>query len=90
MRPACLDTEALLYDREKVMATGWGQRGFGQSGSNRLLKVGLEIFNNDECNEVFDKDVRLRDGILDSFQICATSSSNGDTCEVGVFVWYAR
>lgn len=83
VRPACLDTEALLYEKEKVMATGWGQRGYSQSTSKLLLKVGLEIFSNNECNEIYDKDITLRDGIIDSFQICAGSIANsGDTCEV--------
>lgn len=52
--------------------------------SDPLLKVTLDLFTYAECNDTFqyDKNRRLRDGIVDATQFCAGSrTDNKDTCQ---------
>ncbi|XP_018562095.1 serine protease persephone [Anoplophora glabripennis] len=86
-RPACLHTtKEIAYG--KAIATGWGNIGFAvQGGSNDLLKVVLEFFDNPSCNESYKrkinkKNTEIKDGISDDLMICAGSHSEiKDTCE---------
>lgn len=50
--------------------------------SDDLLKVALDIIDNNYCNSLYGKMPRLRQGIIDS-QVCAGYLEGGkDTCQV--------
>jgi hypothetical protein len=52
------------------------------TGSDDLLKVSLNIYDNSVCRNQYGGDRRLRHGIIDS-QLCAGSLEGGkDTCQV--------
>lgn len=87
IRPACLHTEKpLLY--ENAVASGWGKIAFAGDDSKKLLKVKLEIFPVEKCNQTYRREMNqpnspLKEGILDDLMICAGSSTEiKDTCQV--------
>lgn len=87
VRPACLHLERNL-PYQNALASGWGKIDFAGDDSKDLLKVKLEIFPIDKCNQTYRRDILkpdspLRDGIVDEFMICAGSSiDKKDTCQV--------
>ncbi|XP_046409252.1 uncharacterized protein LOC124174198 [Ischnura elegans] len=84
LHPACLrieDTPRFSY----YIATGWGRVGFGEEPSMELLKVALNVFDESQCNETFEAEIKttsqLRRGI-DSTMLCAGILSGGkDICQ---------
>lgn len=93
VRPACLHTEKNL-PYAKALASGWGKIDFAGDDSKDLLKVKLEIFPVDKCNQTYRRDIiqidsPLKDGIIDDLMICAGSSTeNKDTCQVKLFMCF--
>lgn len=80
--PACLPlTNGTEF--QKFTAIGWGNTDFTKPGSNHLLKVGLERFNDTECSTLIEKsEFSLNKGYLDRTQICAGSrTTKADTCQ---------
>lgn len=81
IRPLCLPSAQL--DGERLIATGWGRTGWADEVSPKLLKVFLEPFSNEECNNYYANDVnrKLENGIDDKTQLCVGSRiENKDTC----------
>ncbi|KAH1021273.1 hypothetical protein HUJ04_010808 [Dendroctonus ponderosae] len=82
--PICLFSSNNYEDRN-VIATGWGKTESGSS-SLTLQKVGLELFTQAECQEVYKvvSEEQLPLGIQQSIQLCAGSHSESkDTCQCG-------
>lgn len=86
-RPACLHTEKTI-NVDKALATGWGKIEQHGETSDNLLKVTLERFSVQECNNVFRRDISkvgstIGQGILDDYMICYGSRTDRkDTCQV--------
>lgn len=80
IRPAC------LYDKEEapskpVIATGFGSTGVAEDFSNELMKVSLEIYDNQVCNEAFVGSRDVRRGLAQG-QVCVGNVKGGfDTCQ---------
>ncbi|XP_014251639.1 serine protease snake-like [Cimex lectularius] len=87
LMPACLPAPNLKnqFIGRLAIATGWGKTGFGRESSMDLLKVALEILDNDKCNEYYKSDAkteRLQHGITPTMMCAAgPESSYGDTCQ---------
>lgn len=80
IRPACLWIQDQI-DTKYVIATGWGLTKFGGNPSEELLKVDLEIFDQDECVQYYGTGRKYRNGIITE-QLCAGDrSGDKDTCE---------
>lgn len=92
VRPACLYTSP-QSPWTNVIAIGWGRIEFGGSDSPVLLRVILELYNQNQCSKVYraeSKTAKLKDGIRDDVMICAGHSQElKDTCQVGL-VCFAR
>uniref|UniRef100_U5ERT1 Putative trypsin-like serine protease n=1 Tax=Corethrella appendiculata TaxID=1370023 RepID=U5ERT1_9DIPT len=79
VRPACLHN-TFNIKTNRAVAIGFGKVEFAGDQSNELLKVGLDIFPNDEC-QMYYNDRKLKSGIIDT-QICSGYKEGGkDTCE---------
>ncbi|BES99034.1 Tryp_SPc [Nesidiocoris tenuis] len=84
VRPICLHAETSVQNRT-ALASGWGATSYKGKASSHLLKVGLDIVDNEECNNAYprtDHSIRryLRAGINDSIQVCAGAAGK-DTCQ---------
>lgn len=51
VHPICLPTKQ--FDEPKAIVTGFGQTGFFDAISDKLLKVTIEKFNNSECQDFY-------------------------------------
>jgi secreted trypsin-like serine protease len=81
IRPACLWTDQGFGNYSKVAATGWGSVGQFQDGSNILLKVNLDLIDNESCSKFLKKYRRMPNGLIDT-QMCSGVLTGGkDTCE---------
>jgi hypothetical protein len=71
---------------KKAIATGWGREGFGENASESLMKVTIEYFDQNTCNDVYEDDEKLEGrGTNWSKMICAGSTNKtGDTCNVRI------
>lgn len=80
--PACLYTKDNIPQR-KALATGWGKTDYLAANTNNiLLKVELNVFNNDQCSRTYKQTKYLPDGIK-STMLCAGELKGGkDTCQV--------
>lgn len=82
-RPACLHTDySIQY--EKSIASGFGRIEYGGATSKYLLKVVLELYKRDECNQKYINAPRLDNGvgISDTQMLCAGSREElKDTCQ---------
>lgn len=88
VRPVCLETRPTVTFSYKPTATGWGKTAFLGDTSTALLKVALEYFTHAECDEAYksNRGIRLRNGIVDSSQVCAGSHKESkDTCQVSTY-----
>ncbi|XP_063907489.1 serine protease snake-like [Zophobas morio] len=80
-RPACLYLSPNIR-AERAIATGWGQTSWGGEGSNDLLKVIIELFTQNVCDEFYRNQRKLKRGILNDIQVCAGSmKEEKDTCQ---------
>lgn len=77
--PACLFTD-YVFEYEELVATGWGDTGYGQNKSDVLLKFTLAPVSLKECNEHYLDDRFLKKGLVDH-QFCAFDTKM-DTCSV--------
>lgn len=79
IRPACLYQSADIR-QQKLIATGYGaMENFG-ANSNYLMKVVLDQYDQDDCQQAYANDGRGR-GVVDS-QLCAGFEAGGrDTCQ---------
>lgn len=79
VKPACL-WQSFNVNYTTAIATGFGlTRDHGQK-SDDLLKVSLNLIDNQRCNIYFPKFRALKDGIVNT-QLCAGSDSEEkDTC----------
>ncbi|XP_015364029.1 PREDICTED: venom protease-like isoform X1 [Diuraphis noxia] len=83
VRPICLNTETdLSLTPLKQIATGWGRISTAGPTSDNLLKVDLDIFPTNQCNESYISNThQLQFGILPDRMICAGSfDGEKDTC----------
>lgn len=80
--PICLVQEEQLRTI-KAIATGWGKTGYYNDGSEVLMKVMIEYFNRDVCDESFNGVDKLKTGGIDwDRMICAgNTNKTGDTCK---------
>ncbi|XP_058812944.1 serine protease snake-like isoform X2 [Topomyia yanbarensis] len=80
IRPAC------LYDRvqttvEQAIATGFGLTEDHGDKSDELLKVSLNIYDNEVCGRGYVNSRQLKKGIMQT-QMCAGNAQGGkDTCQ---------
>jgi len=78
--PACLQLDDEFLGNS-VLSMGWGRTSYGGEQSDVLLKFPLELVSNEECNEYYEDQPSLPDGIIAS-QICAWDPEGKiDTCE---------
>lgn len=82
IRPACLWQSANI-DRSETIAIGWGRNESAAiKGSDKLMKVKLDLFDLTKCNylkEIVDDDLDINDK-----QICVGFMAGGkDTCQGG-------
>ena len=69
-----------------LQATGWGKMGYFGDKSSHLMKVKLGLVNHSTCAKRYANVAntrRLKNGILDEYQMCAGNVEGGDTCLVG-------
>ncbi|KAM8705163.1 hypothetical protein ACLKA7_009593 [Drosophila subpalustris] len=80
VRPACLWQMPDLPIKI-VVATGWGRTEFLKAKSNALRQVDLDMIKQQRCKQIYRKERRLPNGIIDS-QFCAGHLPGGkDTCQ---------
>lgn len=80
---ACLDLERIHTDN-KLFIAGWGQTEFVGSSLGYLLQARVTITVNQKCNLYYKDEVKLPNGIVDDWMICAGGES--DTCNVSINV----
>lgn len=83
IRPACL-WQTLELPAKKAFALGWGALSTNGETNDALMKVELDIKENDECSRKFANDDSLASGVTSDF-ICAGSGKFRDTCHGGKF-----
>ncbi|CAH1153436.1 unnamed protein product [Phaedon cochleariae] len=80
VRPACLYTKSHI-EFQAGIATGWGRTDFAGENSDKLMKVTLNIYNNQQCYRTYQNNKDLPSGIT-SNMICAGELKGGrDTCQ---------
>ncbi|XP_055637782.1 serine protease snake-like isoform X1 [Toxorhynchites rutilus septentrionalis] len=80
IRPACLWSSSEL-NVTKAVAIGYGATGYAGTGSDVLMKVGLDMLPNERCFEMYLGARKLNRSIVQS-QLCAHSPEGGkDTCQ---------
>ncbi|XP_056637301.1 serine protease persephone-like [Diorhabda sublineata] len=87
LRPACLYTERTFPVIEAI-ASGWGLTDFASDSlSQDLLRVDLEFFSTEKCNNTYRNLIRMQDtelplGIIEDIMVCAGSRTDRkDTCQ---------
>ncbi|VVC38436.1 Serine proteases, trypsin family, serine active site,Peptidase S1, PA clan,Serine proteases, trypsin [Cinara cedri] len=82
--PICLNTAEIQLDIEEAVAIGWGRTGSASSTSKVLMKVSLDLVEQNECNRSYSLTMgkKLAFGIDPNSQICAGKINGGkDTCQ---------
>lgn len=82
VQPACLHVSDST--REILSVLGWGQTDYFGDSSSHLLEAPVFIINNKKCRAIYPSasETKLKDGIVDSLQICAGHPEGKDTCPV--------
>lgn len=81
IRPACL-WQSFSIHQNIASATGYGSVAWQGKSSNNLLKVQLDIFDQNTCETAFDDEL-----LITRNQLCAGILSGGhDTCQGGASV----
>ncbi|XP_075221649.1 venom protease-like isoform X2 [Lycorma delicatula] len=75
-RPACLLSNKAI-NTDKVIATGWGSTENGGTTSKELLKVELNLIDNDKCNYFYSD---LPNGVDETMLCAGDLSGRKDTC----------
>lgn len=81
--PICLpQTDQLTTKR--AIASGWGRTGFAEDVSESLMKVTIEYFAQQKCDDYYEDEDKLEGkGINWLKMVCAGSTNKtGDTCNV--------
>uniref|UniRef100_A0A224XHH9 Putative trypsin-like serine protease n=1 Tax=Panstrongylus lignarius TaxID=156445 RepID=A0A224XHH9_9HEMI len=85
IRPICLNTNTGLYSG-KAIASGWGNTKWKGSSSQDLLRVVLNLFDMNECNNAYKKAqkpgilIKTPQGISPHNLVCAWERGK-DTCQ---------
>lgn len=79
---ACLDYER-IHTNKKLLIAGWGQTEYAGSSTGFLLEASVRVTDNKKCNSFYENEVKLPNGIIDDWMICAGGES--DTCNVSIF-----
>lgn len=81
IRPACLPTSN-NQDVKHFIATGYGKTGHLLKASQILLKVSLELFDHNECNQTYSSYIgrNFQNGIVDSQMCVGSKTDQKDTC----------
>lgn len=77
VRPICLPQTASMPP--KAIATGFGRTGFRLSPSDRLLKVVLESFTQEECQTTYGRKVNITE---DTMMCYGHHTDKKDACNV--------
>lgn len=82
VKPACLHIEN--SDPSRLLVTGWGKKAFLGESSSHLLEAPVLLIDNKKCRASFStvSKNKLRNGIVESLQICAGHPEGKDTCPV--------
>lgn len=83
VRPACLYTSN-EFRVNRTTATGWGRVFFDDDPSDILLKVGLQIINQNTCNSFYESErntKKLSKGIQPSMMCAGDLAGGKDTCQ---------
>lgn len=84
IRPACLwQTQNIASS--SVIATGWGYTETAGQTSDELLKVELNIIDNNKCGKFFE-DAKLDEGIIGTQMCAGILSGSRDTCNGGELI----
>ena len=80
VRPICLPIRDNNLD--KAVFSGWGTLGFGQDLSSKMKKITMEIFTQEECQNVYHNDTNLLNGIDYKIMVCFGSHTTEgiDSC----------
>lgn len=78
--PACLWVDEDFGDIPRLEAAGWGTLGHGEKSSPILNKVELTPSYYKSCNEYYENNSRVKNGLMDH-QMCAGDKVM-DTCPV--------
>lgn len=79
IRPACL-WQSRQIDESGAIASGWGRTEYAGSTSDDLMKVYLDILDNQKCVKSFEDE----DFLINENQICSGNLTGGhDTCQGG-------
>lgn len=66
----------------KLTAIGWGQLGYADENSEKLMKVNLNLFPEDQCQRKFERSGKTANGIDYASKFCAGSfNESKDTCK---------
>lgn len=80
VRPACL-WPSNNFNFTDTTAIGYGHTEFAGKPSDQLLKVDLQIVENDACEQAFPAERKIPNGIIES-QFCAgDETGERDTCQ---------
>ncbi|XP_055902776.1 venom protease-like [Eupeodes corollae] len=83
IRPACLPYQD-FNNQSQLIVTGWGSTKLAGRNAAHLQKAGVELFEEDECNEIYSEEGEntLPAGVKYRTQICAGSKQDiKDTCQ---------
>lgn len=81
MVPICLPEKENLTTK-KAIASGFGKTGYMEDVSQSLMKVTIDYFSREQCEETFSRNNKFASGEVDwNRMICAGSmNKSGDTC----------
>lgn len=86
LRPACLWQKQIISDQYAI-ASGWGYKKYGGEISEDLMKVKLDIQNNELCVQAYSDE----NYVIGSNQICAgVLEGMKDTCQGGEVLKFIR
>jgi secreted trypsin-like serine protease len=75
--PICLPSK--FHNAERAQASGFGRTGFQQAASENLLKVTLESFTRDECQQKFSNQITVTN---DTMMCYGHHTDNKDSCSM--------
>ncbi|CAH0562168.1 unnamed protein product [Brassicogethes aeneus] len=80
IRPACLHSKRRIDERIAV-ATGYGATDYTAENANKLMKVSLNIYDNNLCARAFNTEKKLPRGITENMLCAGELEGNKDTCQ---------
>ncbi|XP_045134649.1 uncharacterized protein LOC123518101 isoform X2 [Portunus trituberculatus] len=74
--PACIATSRDNFQSSLCVVSGWGHKHYGGSTSNELMKVGVDLITNEECQLMYnEKGYTITDNMI------CTYTQNKDACQ---------